>query len=200
MATHRLTSFITIRQAGNFCGVSMHWEIVDPTIVDAYPLAMNLVEALDTPVAGDSYWGKFIFLLASDSFVKTVRIRQVSPPNANNAVRFFQDDDFPGSFAGDTDALNVAGCIIFLTAGDAGLTGRQFIPAVSEEAYENGRATATYINVINDYIDLLLAGVQGTAGTFFPVVKHGTPAVYTRITNGYLSATPGTQKRRRVPW
>ncbi len=200
MATHVLESFITVRQAGHYAGFRQHWKIVDPVVVTPYALAKILVDGFVAPSAGTANISFLKELLSEDSFIKIIRARVVSPPNANNAVRFFQDSAQQGAFPGEVDALNVSGCIIWMTAGEAGLTGRNFMPGVSEDAYESGRATTEYQEAIDAYCDNCLDGITTTTGVFNLCIAHGVVPTYTNVSRGRLSASPGTQRRRRVPW
>lgn len=200
MALFFVRSFISIRQANNYAGITQHWGIDTPAFTDPYDLAKDVNEAYHSPLGGSSVFSWLEACMSEDTFISAIRSQVVSPPNSNNAVEFFQDADHPGTYSGDVDTLNVAGCIIFLSDGDAGLTGRQFLPGVSENAYDQGRPDSAYTTAINDYVAGLLTGLDGSAGTWLPFIKHGPTPSFAAITAGYLSPSPGTQRRRRVPW
>lgn len=200
MAIKNFRATVSMIAAGNFCQVVWFFQTDDTSSRTPYVLAKDLRDALRVPAAGDSVLEALSDCLAEDAFVSSVRVQQQQSPGAPSAITLFPSDALPGTFSGELDAAQVAGCIIWLTAGDAGLNGRSFIPAVSEEAYQNGRPDGDYTTAIDALATALIATIEGDLQDWQFVLKHGAGPSYTEIVHGYLSPTPGTQRRRLVPY
>jgi hypothetical protein len=200
MAIKHLRSTTSMICAGNFCQVVWHWEVDDTATTSPYNLAKDLRNGLTSPTAGDSVMVALADCLAEDCYISSIRTQQLESPSAPAAVILFPTDEFPGTFGGNVDAGQVAGCVIWLTAADAGLNGRTFVPGVSEEAYGNGRPDVAYVNVIEALRDAIIAGVITDTQEYTFALRHKPIPSYSPIVHGYLSPDAGTQRRRLVPY
>jgi len=199
MANHRLEVATSIQCGYDFAMIVQHFGVNNPTETNAYKLAKEVLTALGNPGVSD-YVGNLAHSIGDDCFIQAMRVRQLAPTSGQTAVQVYGPADLPGDFGTDHEASQVAGCVIWLTAADAGLNGRTFVPGVPEDALVQGRFTAGYKSAIQSWADIILAGITFASGELNLYLKHGVlPAVYTEITNGYISPTPGTQRRRLVP-
>jgi len=199
MATHNLRSVIGFNCGGQYAAIVQYFQIVDPIETNGFLLAKILRNSIESPSAGNSYLELLQDILSQDSFISSVRCQQLTPTTRNSAAKVYTPGDFAGNLGSDVESQQVAGCVIWLTGGDAGLTGRTFYPGVAEESLESGRFVTAYKTALGDIVDELVLGVQSATGDFHLVVKHESVAVYTLVTNAYLSLTPGTIRRRLSP-
>lgn len=199
MAFEYYKSAIGFSCAGNFAAIVQHWGVDTPTGAGPFSRAKSLVAAMESPVAGSAYLPAIADCLADDCFISSVRIAKVTAGGGNQYAKVFAPGDHPGDFGGNIDAAQVAGCIIWLSAGDAGLTGRTFLPGVSEDGIDNGRFNGSYFGALDDLVDIVIPGIQATTGTYLPFIKHGSPAAFKQIVHGRLSLTAGTIRKRLKP-
>lgn len=199
MAFSYFQSSIGFSCAGNFAAIVQNWGIDTPGGTGPFNRAKSFVAAFQTPTFGAALADLICGVLSVDSFISSVRCHQVSPSTGNQYAKVFTATDLPGTFSGEVDAAQVAACIIWLTAAEAGLNGRTFLPGVSEDAMENGRFTSAYRSALDDLIDGYGVGVAATVGSFTLYLKNGDPAAFTKIAHASLSLTAGTQRRRLKP-
>lgn len=200
MAFRNLRSVISMVCAGNYAVIVQHWRINDSIIPGQFGLAKSLRDALIAPVSGDSVCEMLAACMGDDCYLSGIRVKEFSPLVATStAVVLLPTTDFPGDFGGTIDAAQVAGCVIWVPSTATAESGRNFLPGVSEDAIESGLFVDAYRDALGPYVDAMLAGVVGTAGTFEFCLRH-TPNTFTPIAHGYLSPTPGTIKKRLVPW
>jgi len=197
MANHRLEVATSIQCGYDYAMIVQHFGVDNPTETNPFKLAKEVLTALGTPGASD-YVDLLSPLLGNDCFVQAMRVRQLAPTSGQTAVKVYDPGDLPGS-GNPHESSQVAGCVIWLTAADAGLNGRTFLPGVPQGRVQLGRFASAYKVDLQAWGDAVIAGYSFASGMLLPYLKHGGPAVYTRIVNGYLSPTPGTQRRRLVP-
>lgn len=199
MAFEYYRSVIGFSCAGNFAAVVQHWGVNDPTGAGPYSRAKAFVAAFQTPVSGTPQADRLVEILSDDSFISSVRCARVSTGGGNQSAKIFTPADYVGIAGSNLDAAQVAGCAVWLTAANDGLTGRNFYPGVGEDSCDNGRFVTAYKTAFDDLLDEIIAGVVSTVGTFLPFVKETSPTTYTRIVHGRLSLTPGTIRKRLKP-
>jgi hypothetical protein len=201
MAVENYQSVISIIAAGNFAQIVQHWRIVDPTGNDPWENADGFIDGFSALVA-NNYAARLQEMLAEDdSFISAIWCRRVLPAGGPQSVKVFTPGERPGQFPGHTDSCNVAGCIIWLPQTPDAKNGRTFFPGVSQQALVNGVWSTAYrtaaLNLGNTLID---DGIDSPVGTFFPALRSkGVPPTFSQIKYGYLSSSPGTQRRRSVP-
>lgn len=200
MAIKNFQSVISMICAGNFAQIVHHWQTDDTGSHSPYALAKDLRDALISPAAGTSVLDDLCGVLSEDSYVSSVRALQIGVSGAPTAIKLLGVGAYAGIFDGNLDAAQVAGCIIWLTAGNAGLNGRTFVPGVSEEAYENGRPTADYKTAMGAFATTMLATVEGAIQDWELVLRHKPDPTFTAIVHAYLSPDAATQRRRLVPF
>lgn len=203
MATHNFELSVAMVCGGNYAAIVQHWQIVDPTgAPNAFQLARDLCKSFGPEHPTDQFFG-IPDILAQDCFVSSIRARQLSPVGGQQYAEVFAPDTWPGLYSADVDSSSVAGCIIWLTDGGAGTNGRTFFPGVPADAVVQGRFTADYKAAIAVVGNGMIDGVTSDAGygQWSLVLQTGTSPsfVYQPIVHGYLSPTPGTQRRRLVP-
>jgi len=197
MALKTFQSTISMICGGNFAQIVHHWQTDDTTAQSSFTLAKELRDALVSPAAGTSVIELLAACLAEDCYISSTRVRRIDVAGAPVAIKLYPIADFPGTFSGNMDAAQVAGCVIWLTAGNAGLNGRTFLPGVSEEAYQNGRPDPDYKDAISNLVQQMLDDVEGPVQTYNLVLRHGVgAATFTEIVHAYLSPDAGTQRRR----
>lgn len=199
MAFEYYRSIIGFSCAGNFAAIVQHWGIDTPGLAGPFSRAKAFVNACEVPSGGPPYLPALQTILSEDSFVSSVRCAKVSPGAGNGYAKVYADTVYPGTFSGNLDAAQVAGCVIWLSAADAGLNGRTFFPGVSEEALDLGRFTATYKSALSDVVAAILNGIQSSAGTFDPMIAHTNGTLFAEIAHGRLSLTAGTIRKRLKP-
>jgi hypothetical protein len=203
MATHNLELTLAMVCGGNYSAIVQHWQIVDPTgAPNAFQLARDLCKSFGPDNPGSSFFG-ITTILGADCFISSIKARQLSPTGGQHFAEVFAPSEYAGSFSTDIDASSVAGCVVWLTDGGAGTNGRTFFPGVPADAVVQGRFTSDYKDTIADVVNPMLDGMASDAGygDWKLVLQTGTSPsfVYQTIEHGYLSPTPGTQRRRLVP-
>lgn len=188
--------------AGNYAAVVHHWNVDDPTGADAWENANALRIALNTPVAGFEFIDEMLPWLANDCFVSSIRARQVLPTPGPEAVNVFTPTDKVGTWPEPSEQLQVAACSIWITDHPNHKVGKTFWPGLPEGALDNGNWDPTWLTSFDAYIDALDTGpVQSTVGDFRLAVRYaGVPDVFRDVIGWNLSPTPGTQRRRLVPY
>lgn len=200
MAIHHLRSVTSFIAAGQYCAIVQHWGVDTPTETNPFRLSRLLAQGLDTPDSGDSILEAIQNILSADTFISSIRVQQISPLNSANYVRLYASADWPGAFSGDLSAQQVSACVNWFTASQNGISGRNFFPGVSADALNANRFTDAFKTVVNDLITATVAGVDKDSHDFFPELKTETAGtVFHRITQGMLSSTAGTQRRRLTP-
>lgn len=199
MAFEYYRSVIGFSCAGNFAAVVQHWGVDSPTGGGPYARAKAFVTAFETPVAGTAYANALVSILSDDSFISSIRCAKVSAGGGNQSAKVFPGSQWPGAFGSDLDAAQVSGCVIWLSAANAGLNGRSFYPGVAETGLDLGRFAAGYKSAMDDVVDVVIAGLQATVGTFLPMIRHTNGTLFAQIVHGRLSLTPGTIRKRLKP-
>jgi hypothetical protein len=199
MAEEWYKSVVGFSIAGNYAAIVQHWLVVDPGGAGPFSRAKALAEGMDTPSAGGSYFDSLKDLMSADCFISSVRAHRIGPSSGNEWGRVYPADVWVGSFAGDIQGPQVACCLIHLTAAEAGLTGRTFIPGVPSTGLDEGRFNDAFKTELDEFVTIFLDGIQTAIGTFLPGIKNGGPFTVTRIVNCQLSPTPGTMRRRLKP-
>lgn len=199
MANHRLEVVTSIQCGFDYAMIVQHVGVDNPTETNPFKLAKEVLDALGTP-GGSPYVDQMLDFLADDCFIQAMRVRQLAPTSGQTAVRVYDPLDLVGNVGAPHESSQVAGCVIWLTAADAGLNGRTFLPGVSEDNLNQGRFDGPYKAAVKTWGDDLIAGYSFASGQLLLYLKHGVlPVLYTRITNGYLSPTPGTIRKRLIP-
>jgi len=199
MADQFYESVIGFSIGGNYGAVVHHWQSDDGGGESPFQAALNLAEALETDAIPDTLFDCICAIMANDCFISSIRTRRLSSGGGPTYAKLFAGVAFPGSFGGNSDASQVAGCMLKFTSSNPKIQGRTFWPGVSEDALIDGRFVDTYhvafLDLMNRYIDSFTANAQ----TFMPRLKHGAAPTYTPIAACELSPTPGTIRRRLVP-
>lgn len=192
-------SLVGFNVGGNYAAVVQHWGIDTPSGTGPFSRAKAFVAAFTDEAPGPSYATLLANILSQDSYLSSVRCSKVAPGDGNTFGKVFAPTEWEGNILEDSDAAQVAACVIWLTSANAGLTGRTFYPGVGELQLEDGRFISTYVTALSELVNGLLNGIVSSVGTFFPHIKHGLVSVYTPIAHGRLSTTPGTQRKRLRP-
>jgi len=199
MADQFYESVIGFSIGGNYAAVVHDWVADDGGGESPFQAAMNLAEALETDAIPDTLFDCICAVMANDCFISSVRTRRLSSGGGATYAKLFAGVAFPGTFGGNSDAAQVAGCMLKFTAVNPKRQGRTFWPGVSEDALIDGRFVDAYhtafLDLMNRYLDTFTANGQ----TFTCRLKHGSPPSYTAISACELSPTPGTIRRRLVP-
>lgn len=203
MATHRFELGLSMVVGGNFSTIVQHWSITDPVgAPNAFQLARDLCKTFGTENPVTEFFG-IPTILSSDSFISSIRARQLSPTGGQQFAEVFSPDAWPGTQAANVDSASVAACVIWLTNGGAGINGRTFFPGVPQEVLLQGRFQNAFKDLVTDLGNNLIAGAASDAGygDWDFVLQTGTSPSFTyhNIVHGYLSPTPGTQRRRLIP-
>lgn len=200
MAVLHFRTFLAINCNGDYTGVAHHFNVVDPAISDPWLLAEQLRQELEGSGASAGLFAPLQAALANDCEIQSLRVRQIYPTPGPTNVKVYGVGDYPGGFGGDVESNSVAGCSIWVTGAQLGLSGRTFWPGVSNDAISNGRFTAPYVVAIRDVIDYLKANIVGTSETWRMELRTRIGNIYNDVVEGYLSPTPGTMKRRVQPY
>jgi len=200
MANHRFRSFIAINCGGDYCGVVHHWTIENPAITDAWLLAQQIADELEGAGASAGLFSNLSPMLSDDSFIQSIRVKQLLPTSGPTYVKVFPPADYPGTAGSNVEANQVAGCSIWVTAAQLGLSGRTFWPGVSQTSITNGRFTNSYKTDHDNVRDFLTTPIVGTSETIIFTLRSAAGPTWNYIVDGYLSPTPGTQRRRLTPY
>jgi len=199
MAVQEYESVIGFNIGGNYAAVVHHWKTDEDGDQTAFESARDLAEALETDdTPGDTLFDMIQAIMAEDCFISSIRTRRLSNGGGATYAKLFASGDYPGLVVGNSDAAQVAGCMLKFTSTNPKLDGRTFWPGVCEASLVDGRFILTYENA------MLALGARylddfTNSSVYYAVLKHGSPASYTRIVAYELSPTPGTIRRRLVP-
>lgn len=192
---YRLT--ISYVCGGNFAQTVHHYEVEDPTGTNQFVRAKDLVE---TFISAGKLDDVCTILAEDDSFISSIHAARSKPASGANFWMGFAPSEHPGTFVGATEASQVAGCAIWLPGTADKKFGRTFFPGVSEDAMSNGVFVDDYKTAFSGLVSSLLDPIMGTTGEYNLALKTGvSPGTYFTIEYGYLSPTPGTQRRRLMP-
>lgn len=186
--------------AGQFAMIVQHFQIEDPTEPSAFRLARDLAKSFIAPVAGTEMIDTIMACMSTDSYLSSVKARQTSG-GGSGYTELFASTDHPGAFSGSLVSQQVAAHIKWVSAAQGGLAGGTFLPGVSSEALDANRFNDAMFSAVTAYINNMVLGIQGTAGTFFPVIRRTVPGPlsFWPIVAGQLSRTAGTIRKRLVP-
>jgi hypothetical protein len=201
MATEHLMLQIAFNCAGQFALSRQFFQIVDPTETNPFRLARDLVEIWETGGVNPAEATLICGFLSEDTYISSVRaIRTVG--GGAMYVRPYAAVDFAGLFAGHLASQQVAGYTKWVSGAQAGAYGGQFWPGVSADALDANRFTDDYKVAVRAYIDQHLLGIENPPGEFFMpeiVKQRPLPVEFLPVTEGQLSMTAGTIRRRLVP-
>lgn len=184
--------------AGQFAMCVFHYRIADPTEPDEYVVAEQLIDALDD--GGATAWIlRLMQMISQDAFFSSARARRVFPAGGNMAGQAFGPMEFPGAVPVEIHTQQVAACLIWVSDGTPGKTGRNFIPGVPESALVSSRWQAAFQALADTFIAKHLTGFSVAAGIFLPVIYDRVAHTGIVPDNGYLTPLVGTQRRRELP-
>lgn len=175
------------------------YRITDPSETDDWVNANALYQALDDGGPGVSWLSKLQALLSQDSFISSIVARRIYPTGGNSAGQAFEVDDLPGAVADTITTGQIAWCIIWSAGEVDTYSGRNFIPFVPENRLESSRWTGAATTSAEAFITKHIVGHSTAGGIFMPCIIHSDTHTGELVSGGYLSPTPGTQKRREVP-
>lgn len=184
--------------AGQFAMCVFHYRIADPTEPDEYEVANQLINALDDG-GGTAWIVRLMQMISEDAFFSSARAKRVAPTGGNMAGQTFEATDFPGAIASEIHTQQVSACLIWVSDGTPGVSGRNFIPGVPENALDSSRWEAAFQALADVFIAKHLTGFSVAAGIFLPVIYDRVAKTGIVPDNGYLSPLVGTQRRREIP-
>lgn len=198
MATEYFQVEVGVVAAGQFALNVFHYKVVDPTEPDEFVVATQLLAAFEA--GGANAWLlKYAQVMSDQAFVSSLRARRVAPSGGNTAGTLFASTDWVGDFSSEINTQQIAACVIWVDDTTPGITGRNFIPGIPEDALLGSRWDATYQTVVDAFIAKHLAGHTITAGTALPSIYDRVAKSGKTPDNGYLSPLVGTQRRRELP-
>lgn len=184
--------------AGQMAKCVFVYRIADPSESDEYENAKQLVEATDDGAAL-SWLKKLQAVMSEDAFISSLRSRRISSGGGNTAGVTFETTDLPGAIVSEIHTQQVAQCCIWIRNDTPGVTGRNFIPAVPENALIGSRWQDAHVTLVQAFITKHLTGLSTATGLFLPCIYDREAETGTIIDEGYLSPWPGTQRRRELP-
>lgn len=189
----------TIDCQGEMASIVMHFQVDDPTGGNDWAIAFDLLEALAAGVDPAGFIGRLSNLLSEECFISSQVAARIHPTGGNSANRVFQRDEAVGEVPGPFHTGQLAGVAIWISSTRDQVTGRNFVPGVPEGYIVGGRFLATYRTSMEEFIADVVGGYTGSLGTFIPVIWDREAELPYQIDDGYLSAKPGTQRRREKP-
>lgn len=198
MAIKNFEAVISWIAAADYGAIVQHFQFDDSGSVSSFDAAKSLADGIVTPASGDSYLEALLGIMAENAWVSSIRTRRVGVA-APSFWRGFIPGAQPGVRSGNASPSQVAACGIVLTAGEAGLTGRNFYGAVSVEDVAGSRFTMDYKEAFSDVVTILQNPIDCSVGNFRFALKHGGTPTYTLAAHMYLSPQAGTQRRRLRP-
>lgn len=199
MADQFFESVIGFNIGGNYAAVVHHWVGDDSGGQTAFEMAQLLADALESDAgATDTLFGLICNIMGDDCFISSIRTRRLSGGGGATYMKAFANTDYPGVYGSNSDAAQVAACMLKFTATNPKIQGRTFWPGVPEDALLEGRFVDGYLNeLLNLYNRFLLSFVSTVS--FYARLKHGPVPTYTALSALETSPTPGTIRRRLVP-
>lgn len=199
MAIKNMEAMISWVAGNDYGAIVQHYTVDDTGSHTPFELARILAEGLESPDSGTAIIQLITEIMAEDSFISAIRTRQIAATGTPSFWRAFVPDANVGQRTGNSSPSQVAACMILLTAGDAGLTGRNFYGGVSVEDVAASRFTDDYKDAFIALADALIDGVDKDGLDFNLAIKHGLTPTFTTVVNAYLSTQAGTQRRRLRP-
>lgn len=197
-----VTSFIC---AGQYAAIVNYWAIDDSELsgnpfVDAEFVIAQLTGSNVGP--GDNWQQLLVSLLSADSFVSSIRCRQVSGgPSGPTAQTVFGAGDYSGGWGGNLDAFQTSANVNWIPNTQNAVRGWSHMPGVAAEALVNNRFVEDYTDALASVVAQVVYGFGITTAKVFMHVRHGAAPsyMYSPVIGGYLSPTPGHVKKRRLP-
>lgn len=202
MPVESFQSRISIIAGGNFCQIVQHWNIEDPSPGTAWETAKAFVDACSAPIAGDAYLDVLAAMMSVDCFISSVQCRREWPTPGATAVEVYAPSTHPGAFGTHTESASVAAVGVWITDDPENVTGRTFFPGIPQEAIDRGYWQGTWLAAWDNMLAVLVGtGVDSSVGDFRLAVKYaGVPPTWRSVVRGALSESPGTQRRRLMPY
>lgn len=193
--TYRLT--ISYNAAGQFAQNVLHYQFDDGLFANTTLSAKALIDAFSTHCTG-----QLKAVLSVHTTILSYKARRISAAGGFEAVRLGVAGDI-GTRAGDLSASGLAPLIRFITNEIPPVSGRIYLPGVSDSDVTDGFLAVGYFTLMGGLADVLddtfaLAG--GGAPTATPVVRLNTPVrtsipIHLAVPSPYVA----TQRRRQRP-
>ncbi|SRR5580765_468683 len=193
--TYRLT--ISYNTAGQFAQNVLHYTFDDSLFANAVLAAAALNDAFSLHCTA-----ALKAALTTHTQILSYKSRKISSHGGFEAVKPGVAGDI-GTRAGDLSASGLAPLIRFITNSVPPISGRIFLPGISDDDVIDGFIQAAYFTDMTDLANVLddsFALVGGGAPTASPVVRTNSPVVdslpiHVAVPSPYLA----TQRRRQRP-
>lgn len=193
--TYRLT--ISYNAAGQFAQNVLHYRFDDSLFANTTVSARALITAFDTHCTG-----ALKDALSVHTQILSYKARRVTGVGGFEAVKLGVAGDV-GTRTGDLTASGLAPLIRFITNDIPPVSGRMFLPGVSDSDCGDGFIEPPYftdMTTLADKLDDALTLVGGGGPTATPVIFRHSPVVasspiHVAVPSPYLA----TQRRRQRP-
>lgn len=175
--------------------------VVNFTMSEGDGNPVDQANALLTALDGD-YLEAYAACLPVAYHLTSAKCKRTSLPGGPTVVKIFAPTDYPGSRTGEV-STTATGPVI-LMQGVKGLryvTGKMFMPGVSETDIAVNVFTSGLIGVLNTFISVAeeVISLSGGAGNATQTIYDRVLKTSTDPENWKISLKPGTQRRRLVP-
>lgn len=193
--TYRLT--ISYNSAGQFAQNVLHYDFDDSLFADTVKAAAALNNAFNVHCSG-----ALKDALSTHTQILSYKSRKISAAGGFEAVLLGTGGDI-GTRTGDLSASGIAPYVRFITNAIPPVSGRIFLPGVSDSDCIGGFLQAAYftdLTTLAGVLDDNLTLVGGGAPTATPVVYSTQPIkISTPIHVAVPSPIVSTQRRRQRP-
>jgi len=193
--TYRLTA--SYNAAGQFAQNVLHYRFDDGGFATTIAAANALIAAFDTHVTA-----QLKAALSVHTQILSYKARRVVQHGGFEAVKLGLTTDV-GTRTGDLSASGLAPMIRFMVQPPPPISGRMFLPGVSDDDCDNSKVTPTYFTILTGLANLLddtLTLTGGGAPTAVPVLLTRQPIVDSiPITLAVPASFLATQRRRQRP-
>ena len=197
MAAHTYRLTISYNSAGQFAQNVLHYRFEDSGFATTVAAANGLISAWDTHCTA-----QLKDALSVHTQILSYKARLVVTHGGFEAVKVGVSTDI-GTRTGDLSASGLAPLIRFITNNTPVVTGRMFLPGVSDDDCDEGFLTPTYftdLQSLANRLDDVLTVVGGGSPVATPVVLTHQPVVDSlTIVTAVPCSFLATQRRRQRP-
>lgn len=194
-STYRLT--ISYNSAGQFAQNVLHYSFDDSLFTTAIAAAAALNAAFNTHVSG-----QLKAALSLHTQILSYKSRKATGGGGFEAVLLGVAGDI-GTRAGDLSASGLAPLIRFITNASPPITGRMYLPGVSDDDCTNGKLESPYFTnliALATALDDPLTLTGGGAPVATPVVLSRSPIIVSEpITLAVPCLNLSSQRKRQRP-
>lgn len=164
------------------------------TLGEVYDNAIDLLNSFETQGLPE-----FLDLMPASYHCERISARRVVPAGGVEAVKQYQDGQFPGTIAGGAASNQLCPAIRLIPPMGTKSAGRMFLPAIAESSITSNVPTSGWVTQVGSFISAIISNF-GQASIIWLVAVYSTKlGTYVNAVTHDISPTVGFQSRRNRP-